>query len=198
MKKLGLLLVSLLIMSSSCQEKEELCICKIVDIPDDIFLAWLINEGVDKNNDGHISTTEAEAIRYLDISDGDDDQISLQNVVELTGIKAFNNLDTLRVSWIPIHTLDISNLNKLRFFDIKWTYVNDLNISGCTGLKYLNISDIGNDRLDISDCINLETLVIRNVEQPIEVCVWTLPFPPNGMEASIIDEDVTFTTDCSK
>ena len=58
-----------------------------IDVPDVNFLNTLIEQGVDKNGVGMISTDEAEAAS----------KIYLRDVViaDITGLEAFINLDTL-------------------------------------------------------------------------------------------------------
>jgi hypothetical protein len=60
-------------------------------------------------------------------------------------------------------------------------------------------------RLDISNNPGLRlttwetTLDIRNMPTLYKVCVWTIPFPPEGMQVdSTGSPNVYFTTECSK
>jgi len=60
--------------------------------------------------------------------------------------------------------------------------------------------------LDISNNIKLGTFVlveicleIKNMPTLEEVCVWTMPFPPEGAEIDTTGSpNVYFTTECSK
>ena len=80
--KFGYYSLSLLLILSACQREED-----IVNIPDNIFMATLIENGVDIDGDGLISYAEAEVRTYLNISN--------RGISDLTGIQAFYNLDTL-------------------------------------------------------------------------------------------------------
>jgi hypothetical protein len=61
----GILLLILLLFY---QCKKEMVSEPLADITDDLFLAALIERGVDTDNDNLISQTEAEAVTFLDIS----------------------------------------------------------------------------------------------------------------------------------
>ena len=84
-----------------------LCQCKKDEpkpdftITDNNFLEALIENGLDTNGDGIISTTEAEKRKYLNVSG--------YGISDMTGIEAFVNLDSLDCSDNKLTTLDISN-----------------------------------------------------------------------------------------
>jgi len=61
----------------------------IVNIPDDALLYALIDEGVDTDNDSLISYYEAEVTFSLDLNAG--------NITDITPIRAFLNLDSLKL-----------------------------------------------------------------------------------------------------
>ena len=77
-----------------------------VSIPDIKFLYALIDEGVDVNSDSIITVEEAEAITFLDVSQ--------KEIIDMTGLEAFVNLDTLFCHYNGIQTLDLSALTALR------------------------------------------------------------------------------------
>ena len=74
---------------------------KTIKIPDNNFLTALIEQGVDKNGDGKISSSEAKVINYL--------EVSYDSISDMTGIEKFVNLDTLLCTNNQIITFDISN-----------------------------------------------------------------------------------------
>jgi len=96
------------------------------DIPDQAFLNVLIEEGIDTNGDGLISYTEAEEIITLDISDRD--------LSDMTGIKKFINLDTLRWNKNQITTLDVSNNVALTHLNCGENQLTSLDVSNCIDL----------------------------------------------------------------
>jgi len=77
-----IIILSILVLTTTIFSKTQ-----IVNIPETNFKNALIDEGVDTNNDGEISNAEAEAIKYLNVSDSD--------ISNITGIEAFINLNTL-------------------------------------------------------------------------------------------------------
>lgn len=89
-----LLFVLAVVLLCQCEKDPE----PEVTIPDNNFLNALIELGVDTNGDGIISTAEAEAITFLNVSH--------KSISDITGIEAFVNLDC---SSNQLTTLDISN-----------------------------------------------------------------------------------------
>jgi len=139
-------------------------------IPDDKFLARLIELGVDTDRDGKISKDEAEAITCLDLSE---DSIS-----DITGIEKFIHLEIL-----------ICSDNQLL----------RVNLSNNTALHDLVSSSNQLIRLDVSMNSELEVLWIEDMPTLFEVCVCILPFPPPGFQLKVNGSpNVYFTTECSK
>ena len=83
----------------------------IIEIPDNSFKAYLL-ENFDKNNDGNISLSEAKAVKVINCSG--------KNINDLTGIEKFENLESL----------DCSNNN---LFELEIRYNKKLNKLVCTG-----------------------------------------------------------------
>jgi len=53
--------------------------------------------------------------------------------------------------------------------------------------------------LDLSKNIAINYLTIKSMPSLYKVCVWTMPFPPVGVEVDTTNSpNVYFTTDCSK
>lgn len=126
---------------------------QVVTIPDPNFLAALISEGVDLNNDGIIQVSEAIQIDSL--------YISSKNIYSLVGIEEFSNLEKLNCSNNVIDSLDLRNNIKLTHLDCHFCYMKSLNITGITSfvevkcnanifLTSLNLS--GNTQLNFVDC----------------------------------------------
>jgi len=141
---------------------------QIVNIPDPIFKARLIVEGVDTNMDGEIQVSEAEAVTgMLDVS-----IFFADPIYDLTGIEAFVNITGLNVTGNQLTTLDLSNntaLLELECIENNLTY---LNVENCPNLEilqaYLNqLTDVNltsnvqlkDVRLNKNNLVNLD---IRN------------------------------------
>lgn len=105
------------------------CIEEYVYIPDANFKAALLELGVDMNEDGEISVTEAQAIDSLDVHEKD--------IADLTGIEAFNNLIFLWCYDNQLTSLDISNLTYLTNLDCGGNLLTVLDVSTNTELLEL-------------------------------------------------------------
>jgi hypothetical protein len=125
----------LLMLFSGCEKDEW------IKIPDDNFLDKLIEEGVDENGDGRISTTEAKSITALNV---------FGNIISnLTGIEAFVNL--IDCSFNYLTTLNISNNPALESLDCGGNRLATLNISNNPALESL---DCGGNQLATLDVSN--------------------------------------------
>jgi hypothetical protein len=219
--KLILLSLALLALFSRCDKEPEIDPDARVEIPDPNFLAALIEAGVDRNGDGEISNGEAAMIFSLDVSDG--------HITKMTGLEKFVNPDTLRCANNQLTTLDISKNSSLLYLSLCCNPLTTLDISSNTALEalgveynYLATLDVSNNKalkslgrngnqlnaLDISNNTALGTLEdphidcyldISNMPSLEEVCVWTLPFPPEGFKLCANGSpSVRFTTECSE
>ena len=130
-----------------------------VYIPDSEFLRELIDDQIDTNGDHIISSNEAEAVKFLNLSNYFDPDIT-----DLTGIEAFKNLEILVCRCNKIANLDLSSNTKLREV---YAYDNDLqniDVSGCKDLVLLHVGYDGVcnknrlTKLDISNNHKLKTL----------------------------------------
>jgi Leucine-rich repeat (LRR) protein len=101
-----------------------------VNIPDEFFKSALIAGGVDTDENLEISTSEAEAIKFLDVTN--------KNISDMTGIEAFINLDSLYCSSNKITSLNVSSSSNLAVLNCWSNHLTSLDISGCTALKELN------------------------------------------------------------
>ena len=99
MKKfiLSLSVCSVVLLFSSCSNE-------IIEIPDANFKAYLL-ENFDKNNDGNISTSEANAVKEINCSG--------KNIKLLDGIEKFTNLKSLNCSNNQLDEVDIRYNKKL-------------------------------------------------------------------------------------
>ncbi len=252
----------------------------IVSLPDSNFLQALLEAGVDTDEDGLISETEARNTTSI--------YLPPSGIKDLTGIGAFINLDTLIVEVNPIASPDLSENISLKYLTLTGCGLNVLDISKNINLEYLDCSgNIGLDNflvsldlsgnplletllcqgneldaldisqntmlqklscwrnripeldlstnaaltelscknnwlssldlshntalvkmvccgnrlssLDVSANVNLALLGIDNMPTIKEVCVWTMPFPPAGVEVLMgFSPNAFFTTSCSE
>ncbi len=132
----------------------------------------------------------------------------------------------LYITVSPLQRLNLSGCTRLTYLDCSSSELNSLDLSGCTALSYLDCSFNRLTRLDLSanteleylncaanqlSCLNLSNNTLIGSENGYdteldlgymrsltEVCVWTSPFPPTGMEINISGSpDLYFTENCS-
>jgi hypothetical protein len=255
MRTIGFLLLTLpFLISISCEKETEFDPDVHVYIPDKSFLGRLKYLGVDKDDDGFISFSEAESIDSLHIINS--------QMKDATGIEAFTNLIQLDF-WItqlthlsvsnnlllkdlncsesqltsldvsknaaleklicyenPLDSLDISNNTAIKWLGCSRCNLSNLDISKNPELEMLECAknslsslDISNNtklyhlscennqlvNLDISNNTALEWIILYDMPTLTELCVWVMPFPPQGTHLLIKGSpNVSLTTECSK
>jgi Leucine-rich repeat (LRR) protein len=174
-----------------------LALCEIlepppdVNIPDEAFLNALIDLGIDTNGDGAINTREAEEIPHIDVSE--------REISDLTGIEAFIDLERLLCWKNHLTVLDVSRNAALTNLYCAFNQLTSLDVSKNTALTVLHCFSNQLSSLDISNNTSLKNIQWRGNPSLNEVCVWELPFPPEGVEVDVYDSLImNFTTDCSK
>ena len=203
----------------------------IINIPDDNLLKALIEEGVDKNGNGLISSIEAEKITEL--------RMQFREISDLTGIEAFINLVTLDCSYNLYHSINVSKMKNLIYLDCSESKLTSLDVSHNPKLVHLDCSDYRIPHLDVSnnpelvylnchnnlltqldltnnaklevlwcqenqltflDLSNNTSLIeisLHSIPSLSKVCVWTMPFPPNGVSVDTYGSpNIEYTTDC--
>jgi len=182
-----------------------------VEIPDKAFLQVLIDLGTDTNKDGQISQEEAEVVSTLTVPPS--------GITDLTGLEAFTRLDSLTITLNPLTGIDLSGNGVLRYLECTYcelstldlsynleleelicknNLLSSLDLSANTGLT--KMVSCGNQltRLDISMHPNLTVIGVDNMPMLTEVCVWTLPFPPEGVTVIMgFSPNINFITGCS-
>jgi hypothetical protein len=167
-----------------------------VFIPDPVFLNRLIRLGVDSNGDSLISYAEAAVVRELDLCRSCTAGYLEPFIINLTGIEAFTNLQSLKCNWNKIKRLDISKCTALEYLDCRGNPLIQMDVSSNTALSYLSCGGMFK-HLDISENTALTTLCVRNMPRLEEVCVWTIPFPPDSVEViNVCSPNVSFTMNC--
>jgi hypothetical protein len=103
--------------------------------------------------------------------------------------------------------LIVSDNTLLRHFRCRNNQLSSLDISNNTALTDIDCGGNQLNSLDISNNINLgdnmwesiPDIVLDSMPTLFEVCVWELPFPPEGVEIEITGSpNINFTTECSK
>ncbi len=130
-----------------------LTISNHITIPDTAFLHALIDENVDRNGNGMISNEEAEAIVSLDVS--------LIGIVDMKGIEAFVNLNTLICNGNRLTRLNVSNCFKLKQLICFDNRLINLDVSNANALIELAC---GSNKFTTLDVSNNTTLLSLNCE----------------------------------
>lgn len=119
---------------------------------------------------------------------------------ELTELDISNNLqlEELIVSKNLLQEIDISLNQSLVKLICKNNLLTRLDLSANTGLS--SMVSCGNQltRLDISEHSALTLIGIDNMPMLTEVCVWTLPFPPEGVTVlQGFSPNINYITTCN-
>lgn len=117
----------------------------------------------------------------------------------LKSLNISNNLALEHLSCVALNlpSLDVSNNTSLKYLNCRCNDIETLDLSNNQALTELNCGTNGIKSLDLSNCPNLTNIVLDD-DFLTEVCVWTLPFPPSGVEVSISESTpVCFQTDCN-
>lgn len=154
----------------SLESKPDTVLLTLINInpfPDFAFLHALIDKGVDSNSDGLISNEEAEAVISLDLAS--------KEIIDMTGIEAFVNLQTLICSGNPLlKSLDVSNNHKLTHLNCSNNHLFVLDVSNNPALSQLNCSVNLLLNLDVSHNPALTQLSCSNNRQ-----IWILDLSNN-------------------
>ncbi|MFH0756168.1 MAG: T9SS type A sorting domain-containing protein [Bacteroidota bacterium] len=162
----------------------------LVYIPDENFLAALVNKGVDTSGDGRISFPEAEAVTSIDVHS--------KYITDVTGIEAFINIDTFDCSYNRLTTLDISGNTSIMDLNCRNNRLTSLDISKSNALVALDCRTNLLTNLDISRNTLLESINLQNMTTLCEVCVWELPFPPANVYVETAGSpNICFDTICN-
>lgn len=125
-----------------------------INIPDAVFLNKLIAAGVDTNNDGQISYSEALAVTHLDVSSNS----TMPKITDMEGIQYFTNLVQLSCSNNSITTLNVNALTNLIQLNCSYNSITTLNITALTNLEVLHCHSNQINSLNITG-LNQLTLV---------------------------------------
>lgn len=119
-----------------------------------IDMGNVVSESIDVNDDGEISSEEANAVYHL----------TIQNVTNLSGIEYFANLEYLVITGSSISSIDLSGIPSLMFLDFMFnSWVESLIFSNNPNLKRIGCGN--NSRLktlDISGAPSLEELACND------------------------------------
>ena len=118
---------------------------------------------------------------------------------QLTTLDVSNNtaLEALFCSSNQLTSLDVSNNTALGYLQCSWTQISSLSVSNNQTLIDLWCNDSPLTTLDVSNNTALMNLKIHSIPSLYEVCVWTLPFPPDGVHVNTTGSPNVEFKDCS-
>jgi hypothetical protein len=138
---------------------------QFVTIPDANFKNALLSEGVDIDQDGEISFTEAESVTFLNVID--------KGISDMTGIEAFTSLEDLFCSKNLLTSLDVSHNTALITLGCDQNQLISLNVANDSNLYEMGISDNQLTSLDLTHNTALQILNCSNN------LITSLEFPEN-------------------
>lgn len=163
----------------------------------------------------NLNVSSNSKLRYLDCSGG----AALGNKLTDLDLSLNPALEFLNCAENRITSLDVSKNNRLTTLDCGRNQIKVLDVSANSNLTHLmcnnnllisldvsgnqNLQKLitcGNQllKLDVSSNTKLKVLGVDNMSTITEVCVWTLPFPPEGVVLlKEYSPHVFFTTNCS-
>ncbi|MDH7444819.1 DUF7619 domain-containing protein [Aquimarina sp. 2201CG14-23] len=137
---------------------------QIVTIPDANFKQALLDYPftIDTNGDNEIQVSEALAVTFLFLSDptdsnGQDDD----DIFDITGIEAFENLERFSLYSHPIQQIDVSGFSKLEILDLGQVALTSIDVSNNPNLTNLRLDDNNIDFVDVSNNPELVELDLR-------------------------------------
>jgi len=159
------------------------------------FLNALIQLGIDTDEDGKISLSEARAVSKLEIIN--------EPVSDLTGIQSFSNLDTLICRGSQLTSIDVSKNTGLLYLRCSSNPLTKLDVSNNTALKYLRCGVTQLTDLDVSGNAALTTLHcshcdLANLDVSMNPELVNLYCGSNQISLLDVSSNVALTTlDCS-
>jgi len=122
-----------------------------------------------------------------------------KNQIAILDISNNFNLYDFSCAENQLTSLGISNYTFLHWVLCEGNQLTDIDVSKSTQLNSLYCGGNLFSKLDVSNNIELKGLHIDEMTTLHEVCVWTMPFPPEDLEVDTTGSpNVYFTTECSE
>lgn len=120
-----------------------------IDPEDDIFLQFCI-EKFDTDGDGTVSPVEADKVKSITCSG--------MEIVKLTDIDKFSNLEVLDCSGNKLVSLDLTKNRHIKSVNCKCNSLRTLSVAGCGELQTLDCSYNKLETLDLSRTVGIVTV----------------------------------------
>ena len=105
---------------------------------------------VDINGDGQIQDSEAQAIKYLDVS--------YASIIDLTGIESFTNLQFLNCRNNQLLSMNVNSLTSLKYLNCMSNQLTSLNATNSVDLHILRCNNNHITSLNVVGLSSLEQL----------------------------------------
>ena len=164
------------------------------NIAKDLSDQWI---AIDSNNDGEIQVSEAQAVKYLNITG--------QTIVDLTGLNSFSNLEILFNISNSAPTLDLTALTHLTTFaSYNMYYLTSLNASNlpnltavtCVGMPVLTSINLSNStsitKLSVMYCALTSLNVNGLINLTVLNCTGNQLTNLNGLPVSLTALDCSY------
>lgn len=130
------------------------------------------------------------ALRYLEVTGCELNSLDVSNNIHLEELVCGRN---------KLTELELSGNQALVRLACNNNLLPVLNLSANTGLTKMISCGNRLSKLDLSNHAALQVIGVDNMPMLTEVCVWTLPFPPEGIVVlQGFSPNIEYTTDCSR
>jgi hypothetical protein len=145
-----------------------------------------------RNNLDTLDLSNNLVLDYLACSSNNLNKIDLSNNLFLRGLRSSSNpiteldlsnnsaLNTLWIGSMSLSYLDLSNNTSLLNIEIFNNSLSQIDLSNNKMLRTLYCSNNPMETLDISNNTSLVVLSIQDMPDLSEICVWSVPFPPDS------------------
>ena len=161
-----------------------------IEINDEKYREYLI-ENFDTDNDGEISTEEAEAVKVMNISG--------KEIESLEGLEFFVNLEELNCKSNSLTSIDLSKNLLLTTLICESNKIDSLGLAENTSLKLLNCGSNELTKLDVSKNVKLTELncgdnKLPNIDVSKNIALVSLDCSNNGLTVLDISNNATLAT----
>ena len=167
-----------------------------------LYCSWNQLTSLDVSNNTKLSNLGCRdnQLTSLDVSNNTALEVLWCYSNQLTTLDVSNNT-ALRVLYCysnQLTTLDVSNNTALETLYCYSNQLTSLDVSNNTALIRLECSFCELTTLNISNNTALTFIYLNDMPSLNKVCVWEMPFPPDGVDVETTNSpNVYFTTECS-
>jgi hypothetical protein len=124
-------------------------------------------------------------------------ELDNMGITTMKGLHAFVNLTQLTISNNELSELNVRNNPLLEYLDCSNNQLAELDVSTCSTMYYLDCGGNSLNSLALQNNTSLEDLHIHNNPDLHEVCVWKMPFPPEGVNIDTAGSSNVSFKDCA-